>query len=138
MPPISQPAPRVLVVDDEPVLCRLMTRTLAAAGFQARHIEDPADALDELVDGALDVDCLVVDLRMPGLNGIEMLRLLDRVRPLPPVLLVSGYADVAPAELDQLPVRTRFLRKPFRPDALVTMLTELLGLDQRTLHSVAS
>ena len=114
----------VLVVDDEPDV-RLVTRViLEASGYDVWEAESGEAALDAL-GGAHLPDVLLLDVRMPGIDGWEVLR---RVRGAPGLLrdlpVVIFTADIASAE--QAPValadREFFLSKPFDPDDLVELV----------------
>lgn len=114
----------VLIVDDEPDV-RLVTRViLEAAGYDVREAESGEAALDALGAGYLP-DVLLLDVRMPGIDGWEVLRRL-RCEPghlcdLPVVIFTAdiSYAEQAPVELRD---REFFLGKPFDPDDLVDLI----------------
>ena len=116
----------VLIVDDEPDV-RLVTRViLEAAGYDVQEAESGEAALDALGEGDLP-DVLLLDVRMPGIDGWEVLRRL-RCEPgqlcdLPVVVFTAdiSYAEQAPVELRH---REFFLSKPFDPDDLVEMVAQ--------------
>jgi CheY-like chemotaxis protein len=120
----------VLVVDDEPDV-RLVTRViLEAAGFDVTEAESGEAALDALASGPLP-DVLLLDVRMPGIDGWEVLRRLrDQPGQLGELPVVIFTADIASAELApvELAEREFFLGKPFDPDDLV----DLVGLAAKT------
>src|SRR5690349_20655503 len=92
-PPPSRP--RVLVVDDEDVLRRWMARALKSAGFLVVEATGATQAVEFLADFAFDA--VVTEVLMPGMSGIELLR-LARQRDLDlPVLLISGASEVESA-----------------------------------------
>ena len=116
----------VLIVDDEPDV-RLVTRViLEAAGYDVFEAESGEAALDALSAGELP-DVLLLDVRMPGIDGWEVLRRLrgqpGQLCDLPVVIFTAdiSVAEQAPVELAE---REFFLGKPFDPDDLV----ELVGL----------
>lgn len=120
----------VLVVDDEPDV-RLVTRViLEAAGHDVTEADSGEAALDVLAAGELP-DVLLLDVRMPGMDGWEVLRRVrghdGELRDLPVVIFTADIAVV-----DQAPVpfaeREFFLGKPFDPDDLV----ELVALAAKT------
>ena len=120
----------VLVVDDEPDV-RLVTRViLEAAGYDVQEAESGEAALDALGGGHLP-DVLLLDVRMPGIDGWEVLRRLrcgpGQLCDLPVVVFTAdiSYAEQAPVELCE---REFFLGKPFDPDDLV----DLVGLAAKT------
>jgi CheY-like chemotaxis protein len=114
--------PRVLVVEDEPVIRRLIVRMLEEAGYDVLQAEDGLAALDLIhaVNGALDL--LVTDVVMPRMSGAE---LVDRARaeyPSMNILCISGYADPI------VPKGHHFLPKPFTAAALVATIQKLFGM----------
>ena len=112
--------PRVLIVDDDESMCDLLSVQLASRGFGSSFETNPERVLDTLT--SLDVDVLVTDFRMEGMDGLELCERVAALRPdLPVVLLTAhGTLDVAVAAL-----RVRafdFLTKPVSIDALVVTL----------------
>jgi len=114
----------VLIVDDEPDV-RLVTRViLEAVGYDVDEAEDGERALAALQAGAVP-DVVLLDVRMPGIDGWEVLRRLrsgpDPLRLLPIVIFT---ADIALAEQAPVPLEERefFLGKPFDPDDLVSLV----------------
>lgn len=87
----------VLLVDDEKNIRRTLQMVLQGAGFETREAATGEAALKELEAG--DVDLVILDVRLPGMSGIDV---LQRIRALPatarlPVLMISGHASVAEA-----------------------------------------
>ena len=104
---------RILVVDDDDATRYAMTKTLAAAGFEVAYAHGFQDALSILEDKS-QVDLLLVDLVMPGVNGFALAR-MGRMRHHDlKVVYVTGY-DALPANEAIGPI----LRKPVAPDTLV-------------------
>jgi CheY-like chemotaxis protein len=118
--PQADPAPVVLVVDDEPILLRLMERALAEAGYRVQGAASGLSALELAATLPGPPDVLVTDLCMDGLNGVDLARLLTSKHPRTQVLLVSGFpaGHTEPA--------WPFLRKPFSPEVLVRAVEQLL------------
>jgi len=114
----------VLIVDDEPDV-RLVARViLEAVGYEVDEAASGEDALDAL-DGLALPDVLLLDVRMPGIDGWEVLRRVrggpERLRLLPVVIFT---ADIALAEQAPMPLQERdfFLGKPFDPDDLISLV----------------
>ncbi len=107
----SAPAVRVLVVDDEPGLRRAIVRTLTARGFDAVEAHDGAEALERMRRG--DIDVLLADLVMPGVDGLQLLRGVRAFDRNVPVVIMTAYADVPRALEAQRAGAFNFLRKPF-------------------------
>jgi len=117
----------LLVVDDDPFVRTINARALLGEGYAVLEAEDGLQALALLQDqdGAA-IRLVITDIRMPGMDGDDLGRILHQLRPDLPVLYVSGFS--APS-LDFLPeneLRRRWLAKPFTPTRLVAKVEELL------------
>jgi two-component system, cell cycle sensor histidine kinase and response regulator CckA len=108
----------VLVVDDESAVRRFAVRVLEREGYAVVEARDGREAL-ELVqqDGAL-VEVVVSDIVMPRLNGVELMQALALSHPDLPVILMSGYATSALAELG-IAAPCAILAKPFPSERLL-------------------
>jgi two-component system cell cycle sensor histidine kinase/response regulator CckA len=118
--PLADPAPVVLVVDDEPVVLRLMERALVAAGYQVLAASNGLRAI-ELADSC-PPSVLATDLRMDPLDGVSLATLLIRRWPDLPVLFVSGY------DAEHLDLAGPLLKKPFTPGDLVNAVHQRILL----------
>jgi CheY-like chemotaxis protein len=119
----ARKAPRarlVLVVDDEPQLLELMERVLCDAGYGVLSAPNGKRALELLLECALPPDVLVTDLRMNGLNGAELARLVSARYPGTPILVVSAE------DPDRTELPWPFLRKPFAFEQLVETVDRLV------------
>lgn len=104
-------APKALVADDETVLRLVAAEALRDAGFEMSEAADGASALAILKSDS-SIELLVSDIRMPGLNGIELAEPGLKLRPGLKVVLMTGYAtEPLPASLRELGLQ--ILRKPF-------------------------
>jgi DNA-binding NtrC family response regulator len=86
---------RILIVDDEPKIGALLARSLEREGYAVTALERPHDALEALKDQSFDV--LLTDLRMPGMDGLELLRRAREAAPRTEVVLMTAYASVETA-----------------------------------------
>lgn len=113
----------VLLVDDEPKLLNALKRTLMTAGWDIRIETDPHDALALLEQREIAV--LVTDLKMPGMNGIELLQAARSAQPDCIRVLMTGHGDLQ-AAVDAVNSGGifRFLAKPFEHDDLVSAVEE--------------
>jgi DNA-binding NtrC family response regulator len=109
---------RVLVVDDEPTVRRFAARVLEEEGYLVHQAGDGAEALALLQSGASVADCVVSDVVMPRLNGVELLEALSLRHPGLPVILMSAYGSSQLAERG-IAAPCAILTKPFDPDRLL-------------------
>lgn len=114
---------RILVVDDEPILLRLLQRALQANGYGVAVAGDGREALAQLDAGP--VDLVISDVRMPGMDGPGLLAEL-RLRPAPPPLVfLTGYADHTHAELRKLGALDVY-EKPVHADMVLEIVRKNL------------
>ncbi len=83
---------RVLLVDDEVVFTTNMSKILSRRGFEVRAVNDGESAIEAIEDEEYDV--VVLDLRMPGMDGIAALKVMKRKRPLLEVIILTGHGSV--------------------------------------------
>jgi len=127
----------VLVADDEPGLRESVERTLHREGFRVVQAEDGQAALDWLRKGG--VDLLLADLRMPGLDGLELLRAAKLLTPEVEVIVLSGHGTVEEAVEAMKEGAYDFLTKPFERAQLVRAVRQALEhhalvLENQSLH----
>ena len=131
---MAHPRETILLVDDEATVRRFSSRVLQKHGFEVVTAASGHEAL-EAAHGRSDIDLLMTDVMMPGMNGCQLAEILLARRPSLRVLFVSGYAeDVLATNVGLMP-GTAFLGKPFKPKTLVTKVREVLdtspGTDSR-------
>jgi CheY-like chemotaxis protein len=112
----------VLVVDDDAAVRRLTSIILRCEGLETRTAEDGVQALQAVRQSC--PDAIVLDLRMPGMDGRQFMRRLNRLHRRPPVLVLSAHGGEAAAR--ELGAEGS-LPKPFDPDELVDMVKGLLA-----------
>ena len=115
--------PTILVVDDEPLVRMTTADMLRAGGFYVLEASAGLEALD-LLAARQPLAALVTDMRMPGMNGMDLSRRVRASHPDMPVVFVSGDAYLDPAHL---PDRTHYLPKPFRPRDLIATVSQAIG-----------
>jgi CheY-like chemotaxis protein len=117
----------VLVVDDEEVVRMLVARALVEAGCTVVEAAHGSAALAMLESGAYDLDLVLCDLVMPGLNGRDLARWLASHRPGLPIILISGYPQSYLEAHNMYDPGLPLLRKPFLPSRLLEAVEEALA-----------
>lgn len=118
--------PFVLVVDDEDLVLRVVSRALRGAGYDTLCTMDGEDAVARLAAEPDRFAAVVLDLTMPGLDGREVFDRLVRAKPGIPVLLISGYPEAEAALRFGADRPAAFLRKPFEVRELRAWVARLL------------
>ncbi len=117
--------PRVLVVDDEETIRELLSRTLSIAEYEVDMVPDGQTAVDRL--RIYPYDLLITDLRMPGVDGLTVIREARRFKSDISVIIVTGYSTEASAiEAINLGVQG-YLTKPFRVPRILAVAARALG-----------
>jgi len=113
--------PKVLIVDDNAVMCDVLSSSIERYGISVTTLTDPEVALDLLEVERFD--CIISDIRMPGMDGVELLEKVRKVHPLwPYVILISGHHDY---DLDELLNfgAVAFVKKPFKADEIYKLIS---------------
>lgn len=117
--------PRILVVDDEPTIRDLLSKTLALAEYDVDLAPDGRTALERL--RILPYDLLITDLKMPGVDGLTVIKEARRLKPDIPVIIITGFSTEASAiEAVNLGV-SGYLTKPFRVPRVLAAAAKALG-----------
>lgn len=114
----------ILVVDDEPLLLRVTARLLEKLGYRVWEANSGEKALEIFKEQGPQIDLVLLDLVMPGLNGIKTLECLRALDPKARVLLLSGYEDCLG---EKLPQEVGFLSKPYSLELLSQKVAAALG-----------
>lgn len=122
----ERPTPRALVVDDEEAMLEVFSDLLARVGIEVTTENDPRSAVARLRNGA-PFDLIVLDLRMPHLDGHALLAIARDQRPETPIVVVTGYPSQASLDRCRELGVTHYFRKPFDPDHLARELRRLLA-----------
>ena len=101
---------KVLVVDDDPVVGKSFNRVLAQKGYVVITAANAQEALSKVQEGGYDV--VFTDIKMPGMNGIELAERLKVERPWTPVVIVTGFGSKANQERATAAGVSSFLQKP--------------------------
>ena len=124
-PAAADARPRVLVVDDEASIRDLLAKTLALAEYDVDLAPDGRTALERL--RIIPYDLLITDLKMPGVDGLTVIREARRLKADLPVIIITGYSTEASA-IDALNLGVSgYLTKPFRVPMVLAKAAKALG-----------
>ena len=131
--PARQPPPlsngeHILLVDDEEALVKAIKRLLVRAGYKVTAHADPQAALQDFISRPADIQLILSDLTMPGMNGLELAGKILEIRPDLPVVIATGFSGglITPAQLAGLPNIRKVVEKPLSPEAITRLIAELL------------
>jgi len=123
--PVRSARQRVLVVDDEASIRDLLSKTLALAEYDVDTAPDGTSALDRM--RAFNYDLLIADLKMPGMDGLTLIRQAKRIKSDLPVIIITGFSTESSAiEAVNLGV-AGYLTKPFRVPQVLAAASKALG-----------
>ncbi|HSB58537.1 MAG TPA: response regulator [Methyloceanibacter sp.] len=107
---------KILVVDDDPVVGKSIDRVLSGKGYAVINAANAEEAMGKLRSG--EYDAVFTDIRMPGLDGVELAEQVKAKQPWTPVVIITGYGTVANEERAREAGVTAFLRKPLSPEMI--------------------
>lgn len=124
-PPQAQHPPRVLVVDDESSIREMLSRTLSES-YQVDVASDAASAL-ELLRSSQPYNLLIADLKMPGMDGLSLIRQVKELRAGLPIIIITGFSTESSAiEAVNLGV-AGYLTKPFHVPQVLAAAARAMG-----------
>ena len=127
--------PRVLVVDDDPVVAKSIDRVLTAKGFAVINAQSGEDALQKLKNETYDV--VFTDIKMPGISGIEVAERIKASQPWLPVVIITGYGSQENQSRAEAAGVSDFLNKPLSPEMIERSASKALEAHhQPTVESV--
>jgi DNA-binding NtrC family response regulator len=121
-------SPRILIVDDDPGQRSLLNTFLRTQGFETVMADSGQQALETLRTGKFDM--MISDVRMPGLSGLETLRLARKEHATLPVLLVTAFTDVRDAVAAMRDGAVNYLAKPIDLDELLASVRQAVGISE--------
>lgn len=132
------PAERTVhVVDDDPAIRRSLEQLLEAAGFKVVSYDTPLAFLDAAFD--LVPGCVLLDIRMPGMDGLELQALLQEGNVPMPVVIMTGQGDIQSAIRAMKAGAVDFLEKPYSDESLINAIeSALAGADRANVQREAA
>jgi FixJ family two-component response regulator len=119
--------PTVYLVDDDAAVLDALAMLIRSIGLATRTYVDPAVFLAELT--GQEVGCVVIDIRMPSINGFAVIERLSTVRSQLPVIMITGHGDVIQCRRAFQAGVVDFLTKPIDENALIESLQKAIQLD---------
>jgi FixJ family two-component response regulator len=136
MTPEPITTPIIRVVDDDPSFRTAVTRLLRAAKYEVRGYASASEFLES--DPCAEPGCILLDLRMPGADGLDLQQSLGRMEERLPIIFLTGHGDI-PASVSAMKAgAVDFLTKPVQREALLGAIQNALGIDAkaRAAHAV--
>jgi DNA-binding NtrC family response regulator len=115
---------KILVVDDEDIVRTSCSRTLTPGGFEVKLAKNGREGLNMMGEEAFDI--VLTDLKMPDMDGIEVLRKIKEDWPEVEVIIITGYQTVDTAVKSIKLGAFDYIEKPFTPDALMNAVSKAL------------
>ncbi len=112
------------IIDDEPVIHDVLAQLLTSEGYEVEISSSGEEALEKFPSQSFDV--ILLDLLMPGLDGIEVLRRIKRIDPLASVIIITAYGSVESAIAAMKIGALDYVQKPFKHDDLLLVLEKAL------------
>jgi two-component system, LuxR family, response regulator FixJ len=125
----------VYVVDDSDAMRRALEMLLGTVGYKTALFSGPSEFLRQFNSDA--PGCLVLDIRMPEMSGLELQQQLNRLGAVIPVIFITGHADVPMAVQALREGASEFVQKPFRDQDLLDRIAEALRQDTENREKLA-
>jgi FixJ family two-component response regulator len=125
---MRESTPTVYVVDDDPDVLKAIERLLESTGLSVSPFSSPQQFLERYDRNA--PGCLVLDLALPGLSGLDVQRLLEQQGSVLPIVFLTGRGDIATSVQAMKRGAADFLTKPIDDTALIAAVHEALATDQ--------
>lgn len=122
-------APRILVIDDEEIIRNLLTDVLSDAGHEVIALASPEEAMEKVKEMPFEV--VITDLKMPGMDGIEVLRKIKKVDSDISVIVVTGYSTVETAVDAMREGAYDYINKPFNAEEIKIVVSK--AIERRVL-----
>ena len=130
---MTEPNPRILICDDEPNLRKVLSALLRQQGYEVHAEEDGAAALARVRSvPSQTFDAVITDLRMPNLDGIGLLKALNKYEPNLPVIIVTAFGSVDSAVEAVKLGAFDYLEKPFERDQIHQVVAKAINTRRRS------
>jgi len=124
---MSKTKPTIAIVDDDASVCRAISRLLRSLGMNADTFTSGHDFIKHIQTmPSVRPDCVVLDVQMPGMNGLEVQELLVRSENPLPVIFITAHDEVSLRERALQAGAVAFLRKPFNDELFIKTLNQAI------------
>jgi two-component system cell cycle sensor histidine kinase/response regulator CckA len=117
----------VLIVENEPFVLDAMEEILATIGFKSICVRDGSRGIDTYKKHSNEIDIVILDMNLPGIEGPEVYQVMQRVNPDVKVIVSSGYDELDVAERFGEPRPASILKKPFNAQMLLDQVRSVLS-----------
>jgi FixJ family two-component response regulator len=125
----------VFIVDDDPSMCEALTRLLGTVGLKTQAFETAQELLRTKRPDT--PSCLVLDVRLPGLSGLDLQRELANADPPIPIVFITAHGDIPMTVQAMKAGAVEFLTKPFRDQQLLDAVQQAIDRDRAARHQRA-
>ena len=128
---MSENSSSVFIVDDDQSIRLSLTMLLESAGY---HVECFSSAIDFLESGKIHSEdsCIVLDVKMSGLDGLDLQKELISINCITPIIFITGHGDIPMSVQAMKDGAVNFLPKPFDDDQLLDSISEALSMARET------
>jgi DNA-binding NtrC family response regulator len=112
--------PRILVIDDEAIVCKSCKKILATEDYEVESTTSPKEGIEKAATG--NYDLVLSDIKMPEVSGMDVLRIIKEKSPWTCVIMISGYSTVQSAVDAMKSGAFDYVPKPFTPDELLIVI----------------
>ena len=116
----------VLIVDDEPSIRKVVCRGLESEGFTTLTCENGQEAVDMLSSKTVDPDCILLDIRMPIMTGLDALPILKKLKPLSPIIMLTAYSELDTGLTSLKSGAFDYIVKPARLGTIIEVINRAL------------
>jgi FixJ family two-component response regulator len=131
----TPPAATIYIIDDDDGMRRALSLLLSTVGYKTLAFANPAEFLAKF--DAEAHGCLVLDIRMPGMSGLELQQQLNRTGSMLPLIFITGHGDVPMAVQAMKEGAFEFIQKPFRDQDLLDCINHALQQDAENRDAFA-
>jgi two-component system, cell cycle sensor histidine kinase and response regulator CckA len=120
----------ILVIDDEEMICSFVKEYLDSEGYRTTVFTDAARAIDWYKRNSGCVDCAIIDMNMPGMDGRECFTAMRRINPKARGIFATGFSVTDTATLIRMPGISGFIQKPFALENLTSSISRIMKEDK--------